>query len=209
MAVEHDEENADPEYHITISLDRREWVARLTGPYLPAAGRTARHTTLAGLHHALDRLYPVGEMEQASCAKGEVGCAYSTTTDYDLGQNVGEHRAALFEARSARWRAWRDYHAHGRDAAKALAREHGATLADIAEVLTVSRWEAARLMAYKPPRTRAFAWTSRGVAYLIREHAVPYLAYAAPAAARHAGILATDALREARQRRRTRINEAN
>jgi hypothetical protein len=196
------------EYHVTVSLDRREWVARLTGPYLPAAGRRARHATLAGLHQAIGLLYPVESIERASRAKGEVGWAYSTITEYDLGPDVGEHREALFKARNARSQAWRDYNAHGHDAATTLARDHGATLADIAEALSVSRWEAARLMAYKPRRTRGFVVTSRGIAHLIREFAVPYLSYAAPAVARQARILAADALREARQRRRTRIAEA-
>ena len=155
MAAEHDEENANLEYHVTVSLDRREWVARLTGPYLAAAGRTARDATLAGLHEAVGLLYPAAEMEEASRAKGEVGWAYSTTIDYDLGPYVGELREELFKARNARQQAWRDYNAHGHEAATALAGEHGATLGDIAEVLNVSRWEAARLMAYNRRPLRA------------------------------------------------------
>jgi len=155
MAAEHDEENANLEYHVTVSLDRREWVARLTGPYLATAGRTARDATLAGLHEAVGLLYPAAEMEEASRAKGEVGWAYSTTIDYDLGPYVGELREELFKARNARQQAWRDYNAHGHEAATALAGEHGATLGDIAEVLNVSRWEAARLMAYNRRPLRA------------------------------------------------------
>jgi hypothetical protein len=208
MAAEHDEDNANLEYHVTVSLDRREWVARLTGPYLTAGGRTARHATLAGLHQAVGLLYPSADMERASRAKGEFGWAYSTTIDYDLGPDVGAHREALFKARHDRSQAWRDYNAHGRDAVTALALEHGASLSDIAEVLSVSRWEAARLLAYEPPHAAGFRITGRGVTHLLREHVIPYLAYAAPAAARQARILAADSLREVMQRRRSRVAEA-
>jgi len=72
----------------------------------------------------------------------------------------------------------------------------------------VDRWEAARLIAYRPQHSQAVHWESQSVTHLIHEHAVPYLAYAAPAAARQAAILATDALREARQRRRARNTQA-
>ena len=116
---------------------------------------------------------------------------------------MDEDRASFLDARTARWQASRDYHAHGHDAARVLARD-GASLAEIAQVLTVSRWEAARLIAYRPQHTRLVHRESQSVTHLIREHAVPYFAYAAPAAARQACILAADALREAMQRRRTR-----
>jgi hypothetical protein len=208
MAAEHDQEHHDPEYRATISLDRGEWVAQLTGPYLPDEGRTARHATLAGLHQALDLLYPVAEMRQANRAKGQHG-GWSTLIEYDLGPDTDEHRAALLDARTARWKASDDYHAHGHDAATALARD-GASLAEIAQVLTVDRWEAARLIAYRPPHTQlVHGWESQSVTHLIHEHAVPYLANAAPAAARQARIFAADALREARKRRRIRHAAAN
>jgi len=204
MAAEQSEEHHDPEYRATISLDCGEWVARLTGPYLPDEGRTARHATLAGLHQALEPLYPVAEMRQADRAKGQHSSGWSTLIDYDFGPDMDEHRAALLDARTARWQTSRDYHEHGHDVATALARD-GASLAEIAQVLTVDRWEAARLIAYRPQHTQlVHGWESQSVTHLIREHAVPYLAYAAPAAARQARIFAADALREAMQRRRTR-----
>jgi hypothetical protein len=188
----------DAEYQLILSRERREWVATLTGPHLAEEGRTMRLPTLSGLQLATHSLYPLEELQAAWHATGQCDGSYSAAVRYDLGGEAGEHRAALFEARQARREASDEYHEHGRAAAKALA-DDGASLTDIAEVLWISRREAAGLIAYKPRPAEIMHFQSRSVTHLIRDHALPYLTHSVPAAVRQARVLADDVVREYRQ----------
>jgi hypothetical protein len=172
------------------------WVATLYGPFLRPEGVTARSRTLAGLTDALDALYPHDKMQLAA---GTSGIAYHADICYDFEPGVNAGRDAFIAARSARSIAAAVYSKHGRAVAEELVRNQGATLADVASVLQVSRWEAARLVAGRPRLDKPFD-AHLGRRHRLREHAPAAVAYAARTAAVMARIIVADALREARRR---------
>lgn len=176
-----------------ISHEPPWWVVTVYGPFLRPEGVRARSRTLAGVQDAASSLYPHDQMQLAA---GTSGVGYHTDVSYDFGPGVNADRDAFIAACTARVAAESVYAKHGRAAAAELFGEMGATLADVAAVLFVSRFEAARLIAARPRQHKLFA----ARVGLLREHAVRAVARAAATATAMAWIIAADALRVARRR---------
>jgi hypothetical protein len=179
-----------------ISREPPWWVATLYGPFLRPEGVTARSRTLAGLDHATHALYPHDKMQLAT---GAPGIGYTTDTSYDLGPVVNAGRETFIAAGSARQTAAAVYARHGREVAAELVRERDATLAEVASVLSVSRWEAARLIA-EPPRSSKWLDAHQGLRHGLTASLASAVAHATRNAAAMVGIVVADAVRQARRR---------
>jgi hypothetical protein len=191
-----DTAGAEVRHRWVISRQPPWWVVTFYAPGLPAEGVRHRCRTHAAACEAWYHLYP------------EVYRGMGVVPEYDLGDDTKAKDAAYCHAYLAKVAADDTYRMAGAAITSALARDHQASLRDIASILHQSYWRVSRIQAYR--LRYGPQWLARSV-HWVRPYRLQRLAgrslRQATILGRQARIIAADTIRETRRAAESRMGQ--